>query len=444
MRTRLYYGIFISILTLSSLMLVSTPVPNVQAAVTTDWNHVATVAWKYFQLSPAGAVDPNTGLEYGTLDWHYVTDWDIGNYLLAILDAQALGLIQQTGPWGATYRLNKVLSYLQTRTLRSDNGLPYWAYHSTDSSPGTDQSRLVTDVADTGRLLVALYVVETKRPDLAPSVNNILTRPTPTGATLHDVYNTNFIVGKTYNDLYGYYFTLGFAQFPTFFNVQSSTNAWNNLKSGPKVNVYSQLLPFTNIDSEIFLNGLLEIPNLVDSTFADYAYRTLLAQQGRYQATGKLTGWTEGASDVTPFYLYEWIVHTTTQPPLDAPGYTLWQLDDTIGGPSQSVINAGKVPIVYTKVAIGMNALFGTPYTQTLVNAVLGKVETQYGFREAIRESDGSVIGTSTWPIQDKTQSFALAAARYALSDPLGSLYRHRDAACTSPSVLEYDKYRHN
>ena len=97
--------------------------------------------------------------------------------------------------------------------------------------------------------------------------------------------------------------------------------------------MYGQLLPFTNIDSEVFLNGMLEIPNLVDSTFADYAYRTLLAQYGRYVATGKLTGWSEGASDVTTFYLYEWIVHTTTQPPLDAPGYSLWQLDDTNGGP---------------------------------------------------------------------------------------------------------------
>ena len=107
------------------------------------------------------------------------------------------------------------------------------------------------------------------------------------------------------------------------------------------------------------------------------------------------------------------------------PGYSLWQLDDTNGGPSQSVINTGKVPIMYTKVAIAMNALFGTPYTQTLVNAVLPKVESSYGFREAIRESDGGIIGTTTWPIQDKTQSFALAAARYALSNPSGSLHRH-------------------
>ena len=230
-------------------MLVSTPVPNVQAAVTTDWNHVATVAWKYFQLSPAGAVDPNTGLEYGTLDWHYVTDWDIGNYLVAILDAQALGLIQQTGAWGETYRLNKVLYYLQTRKLRADNGLPYWAYHSTNGLPAPDQWRLVTDVADTGRLLVALYRVETERPDLAPTVNNILTRPTPTGETLHDVYNTNFIVGKTYNDLYGYYFTLGFTQFPTGFNVQSSTNAWKNLSPDRKLTciVSCFLLPILTV-----------------------------------------------------------------------------------------------------------------------------------------------------------------------------------------------------
>ena len=167
-------------------------------------------------------MDPNTGLEYGTLDWHYVTDWDIGNYLVAILDAQALGLIRKRGRGELTDRLNKVLNYLQNRQLRADNGLPYWAYDSTTGLPATNQPRLVTDVADTGRLLVALYVVETRRPDLAPSVTAILSRVTPTGATLHDVYNTNFIQGKTYNDLYGYYFTLGFKQFG--FDVTSSTD----------------------------------------------------------------------------------------------------------------------------------------------------------------------------------------------------------------------------
>ncbi len=381
-----------------------------------DWNHVAQVAWRYYQ--PGVGVDATSGLHYGTLDWHYITDWDTGNYLVAILDAQSLGLIPLDGTWGANYRLDKVLHYLETRQLRDGSypgtqkdGLPYCVYHSNDGSPATDLSRLVTDVADTGRLLVALYLVKTGIPDLATRVDAILDRVTPTGATLRSVYNSAFIQGKTLSGVYEYYYALGFNQFG--FDVSSSLTAWNNLKNGPQVNVYGQLLPRADITTEPFLNGLLEIPGLVDSTFKEYASRVLQAQAGRWQATGYLTGWSEGA-DVSPTYVYEWIVHTTgeTSP-------VLWKLIPA------------DVPVMYTKVAIGLHAIFGTDYTQRLVNAVLGKMESQYGFLEAIRESDGSIIGTPTWPIQDKTNSLILAAARYALNDPVaGSLY-----VATSPSI---------
>ncbi len=380
----------------------------ISVAVGTDpWLEWASIAWRYYQ--PGKGVNPTTGLHYGTLDWHYITDWDTGNYLIAILDARALNLIQDTGEWGTDYRLDKVLHYLETRKLRPSDGLPYAAYNSENGQPGTELSRQVTDVVDAGRLLVALYIVKTRRPDLAGRVSGILDRcalnctPPQTPTSLRSVYNTAFIQGQTHSGVYEYYATLGFNQFG--FDVSSSLTSWNKLENGPQVNVYGQLLPRADVTTEPFLNGILEIPNLIDDGFKTYAYRVLEAQEGRWQATGYLTAWSEGAIDVTPYYQYEWIVHT-----LGEQSPKVWK----IVGPSQSDIDSGKTPIVYTKVAFAFHALYSTAYTRALITKLLAVTQTEYGFREGIRENTGEVIGTPTWPIQDKTNSFIIAAARYA------------------------------
>jgi hypothetical protein len=130
------------------------------------------------------------------------------------------------------------------------------------------------------------------------------------------------------------------------------------------------------------------------------------AQEERYNATGSLTAWSEGAIDVAPYYQYQWIVHVTgeTSP-------KPW----SIVGPSQSDIASGKTPIVYTKVAFALHALYSTEYTQTLVGKLLPLTQSGSGFREGIREKTGEAIGNEGWPLQDKANSMIIAAARYAL-----------------------------
>ena len=65
---------------------------------TTVWKTVAANAWQYFQ--PGNGVDRSTGLPKASLFFPYFTDWDLGVYIQAIIDANKTGLIGYDGDWG--------------------------------------------------------------------------------------------------------------------------------------------------------------------------------------------------------------------------------------------------------------------------------------------------------------------------------------------------------
>src|SRR5665647_1063805 len=84
------------------------------------WLRLANNAWKYYQ--PGVGVDSTTGLHDSSLGYPLFTDWDLGVYIQTIIDANQLGILGTSGTWGVDARLNKILSFLETRQLAS-NGL---------------------------------------------------------------------------------------------------------------------------------------------------------------------------------------------------------------------------------------------------------------------------------------------------------------------------------
>ena len=56
------------------------------------WLRLANNAWKYFQ--PGVGVDSTTGLHSAGLGYPYFTDWDLGIYIQAIIDANQVGHIK--------------------------------------------------------------------------------------------------------------------------------------------------------------------------------------------------------------------------------------------------------------------------------------------------------------------------------------------------------------
>ena len=130
-------------------------IESAQTLNSTVWMKVAANAWAYFK--PNVGVDPNTGLPYaGGTTFTGFTDWDLGVYIQAIIDAQKIGLIGNDGAWGSNARIDKVLTFLETRDL-NNNSYPYQFY---DATTGKDDSTMsgpeIVDIVDTGRLFVAL------------------------------------------------------------------------------------------------------------------------------------------------------------------------------------------------------------------------------------------------------------------------------------------------
>jgi len=374
-----------------------------------DWLGWAYTAWKYFTPSTSAGVHPTTGLNRANQYWGFVTDWDLATYIIAILHACDLGVVSQSGSWGASDRLDKVLRFLELRPLRAEDGLPSWSYKWDAKDPYVAGVGGSSPPGDAGRLLVSLYLVKQSYPLLATRVDAIVER-------LRPGYMANFydVQGRLIasHDWYRYYDLFGFEEFG--FPVEASRQTLEEALASPHVDVYGQSLARILTTAEPFLLGLFEWT--MDSRFRDYAYRTYMAMEGRYNALGILTSWSESANDNDPYYVYEWVVKNTGE---------TWQLHpptDSEGNPY--------TPIVTSKGAFGYHALYHTSYTQTLLNKLLPKIQTSnLGFAEGAYEGTGGEIGVGLAVATDKTNAMIIGAARYAIRGLLTSMRRPSDGA---------------
>jgi len=363
-------------------LIAASPSTNVNlhtaASPNEEWMSYAETAWKYFQ--PGVGVSRSTGLNYATSTYHYFTDWDLGCYISAIIDAESIGLLGKDGDWGSDYRIDKIISFLKTRQL-TDSGLPYWFYSSDDGSPVTSKGQ--GNPSDSGRLLVALYLLKQHRPELASDIDSIMARTN----------YAKFAESCSTDGFYAYYLAHGYGLFG--FNtssVQKALGFVDRIPSMEHVQVYSQSLPVTEVIMEPILHAIFEVE--VTQEFGDQTYKAYKVQEDRYAATGKPTAFTEGAYDASPNYIYEWIVH---------PSKKVWYITT----PTWDPMNVA--PVIYTKAALAMHAIWPSSYTEKLVDYVL-PAKTDKGFYEGVDEN-GRVLGILT----DKTNSLIINAARYAL-----------------------------
>jgi hypothetical protein len=343
------------------------------------WNKWAEAAWRYFQ--PGVAVNAKTGLHYASMSYHVITDWDLGVYIMAILDAEKIGLISKDGNWGASYRLNKIFDFLDTRSIRSD-GKAYWAY---DSASGTEKGG-VTHPSDAGKLLLALDQLRTIHPEFNSDIASVLMKHNFTGLA-----STSYFQG---NDIYCYYSAKGFQAFEIavlkFKNI-------SNLENGKFIDVYGESIPNIGITSEPLVLSILEGNS--DRIFENISYKVFRAQEKRYENTGKLTAFSEGCYPTGCNYIYEWIVTSLGEK---------WKA--YFYEPPRKVVND---LAIFTKVAFAYYALYPNEYSRKLVEFV-SDLETNNGFFEGYLESGGVIRFLS-----DKTNGMILQAARYALSNPI-------------------------
>jgi hypothetical protein len=340
-----------------------------------EWSNWAKVAWRYFQ--PGVGVSSATGLHYANANWHRLTDWDLGVYISAVICAERLGLVSRDGTWGSDYRFERVLSFLETRSI-TDDRLPYAQYEADTGVVPSDVVDRLAHPSDSAILLLALDDLRSFRPEFSSRIGSVVGR-----------YDFESFAQSSYftaNDIYPFYAAQGYWAFG--FSTPK-LKALEDLGGGLTVNVYGEEIPKADVTSEPLFMAVLG--NRTNDVYRTYADRVFLAQQSRYELTGKLTAFSEGSYLAPEYYVYEWIV--------TGAGKT-WQI--TAGG-------AVDVPeVVYTKMAFAFHAVYDNAYTQTLVSQV-SSLGTEKGFLEGILQN-GGIVDT----LSDKTNCMILQAACYS------------------------------
>ncbi len=320
-------------------------IESAQTINSTVWKQVAAAAWSFFQ--PGIGVDSNTGLPYGGgKSFPDFTDWDLGVYIQTVIDAQKIGLISATGAWGANDRIDKVLTFLETRPLNDTTHYPFWFYDATtgqDDHLESDNSTAVVDIVDTGVLFVALNNLRVFDSTYAEQVNNIVLNESANqnGGSNYAALLPNIVSTADSNSIYAYLFTSGFASFWPSDKLCSHRYSKQHHKFAAS---YKPLRQRHVAGAPVTCDPLLlSVFNLNDSNeLSGYMNQVYLAHEAYYNATNNYVAFSEGNSQENG-YIYEWVV---------APNGSMWQVTNE----AQTVYYTSDI-IIYTKVAFSFLAL---------------------------------------------------------------------------------------
>jgi len=324
----------------------------------TIWKEVAANAWAYFQ--PGVGVDINTGLPYGSgTSFTFFTDWDLGQYIQAVIDAQEIGLINATGAWGSTARLDKVLWFLENRPLNGTTHYPFWFYDATTGQDDHAESDLATvpvDIIDTGALFVALNNLINFNATLTAQVDNIVLNETgnPNGGVNYTALLPVIEDCASSNSIYVYLVASGFASFWPLQVGNVPNEILNNIVNSPTItSPYGNVtLPDSPITCDPLLLSVFELNNN-DSRLMGLMNQVYLAHEAYYNVTGNYVAFNEGNS-IDNGYVYEWVV---------APNGTTWQISNE----AQTIYYSNMPPIVYNDVAFSFLALYNNTYARNTV-----------------------------------------------------------------------------
>jgi hypothetical protein len=365
----------------------------------TIWRQVAAAAWQYFQ--PGIGVDENTSLPNSGSGSPYFTDWDLGVYIQAVMDANATGLIGYNGTWGSSARLENIVHWLETRELNATTHYPYWFYQSSDGSnyhPMSDLSTSLVDGVDTGRLFVALNNLRIFNSSLAPRINNITLYGQNYNRSNYAALVPSIYTECLYsNSIYAYYVYSGFASFWPDQLSSVPNRILSNILSSGNVTTNNVTLPISTILGDPLLGSVFDLNNN-SSQLMYIMHQVYLAHEAYYNATTPhvFRAFSEGAS-LDYHWTYEWVVL----------GNQTWVILDENNQPFSIS------PIVYTKIALGFLAIYNTTYAYNL-NVYLEKAlpAPEHGYSEGVNEDKQQLTGTGS-----NTNGLILGAAKYAIQN---------------------------
>ncbi|MXU64635.1 DUF3131 domain-containing protein [Oceanomicrobium pacificus] len=363
-------------------------------------------AWRYFEAN----IQPDTGLANAADGYPSATLWDQGSFLLGLVAAERLGLIDRAS---FDARAAQALDSLARMPL-FDGKLPNKAFDTRtlamtdyDNSPAPEG--IGWSAIDVARISVVLNVLLYDYPQHAASASAVLAS-WDLPAMLHGGQLIGTRRAEDGSIEYVQEGRLGYEEYAARAVALLGLDALTALRvddylklveiSGEEIAVDSRshLLydAHTYVVSEPYLLTGVEFG--FDQTSRELAERVYRAQLGRYTETGILTAVNEDNVDEPPYFVYNTV-------------YADGQAWNALGedGSPQDALRA-----VSTKAAFGWEALYQTDYGALLRDHV-EPTATEYGFASGIYERNGAVNSVVT----ANTNGIILELLLYKAEGPL-------------------------
>lgn len=338
----------------------ATPAPRALSTQELAW---ARTAWAYFEKN----VDTNTGLAASVAGFPATTLWDSGSYLMALLAASDLGLVE---PPSFDDRLAKALQSLGNLPLYAGQ-LPNKSY-DIRSLTMTDYANLPSEAGigwsalDIGRLVVPLQVIAWQYPKHTDAARAVLarwnTRSLAEGGRLQGMLAAvNGQPAKLVQEgRLGYEQYAARALAPLGLDIALALDYRGQLRLQE---VEGIALAVDKRDAARFgaIDAVLSEPWILmglelgwDAQSREIAWRVYQAQEAHFRRTGILSAVTEDHVDRPPYFVYN-AVYAAGKP---------WMTLSDKG------VDAQALRTLSVKAAFGWHALLRTDYTSKLVEAV--------------------------------------------------------------------------
>lgn len=362
-------------------------------------------AWKYFENNYNEA----TGLVNAVDNYPSSTLWDTGNYMMALIAAKHLHMIDEE-----TYnkRMHTLLDTLSRIELYKGL-LPNKAYNAQTLQMVNYENKVSKkgigwSAIDIGRILIPLAYLQFNEIEFSTQVHAVLSRwnlkeMTKEGALFGAVVTK----GKEALLQEG---RLGYEQYTSKMFATLGVDVTNALR-------YDKYLEFVTLEGvEIPYdrrdkahsnanNYVLMEPYMLDGLefgwdyfSKEFSYRLYKAQEARYENTGILTAITEDHIDQAPYFIYNTLFVNKKE----------WSAIDETG----KVHNDLKQ--LSTKAAFSMHALYHTDYTQKLMDKI-APLSSKRGWYTGIYEKDGRINKSLTC----NTNAIILESLMYKEIGPL-------------------------
>lgn len=342
----------------------------------------ASIAWTYF----VNNTNPKTGLVNSVNDYPAATLWDTASYLLALIAANRLQLVPEKE---FDARLKKALESLARLPLY-DDALPNKSYDTrtlamVDYTGNATPDGIGWSAIDIGRLLVPLEIIVWEFPRHAKTAKKVfaqwdMRRITQNGMLYGSTVGQDGIAELTQEG------RLGYEQYAAKTFALMGLDVSEALSYRPHlayVDVYGIRVPHDRRDPSEFgaRNFVVSEPYMLDGlefgwggVTQEFAWRVYRAQEERYRKTGILTAVSEDHIDRPPYFVYNTVFSDGK----------VWN----------TITEAGEDAMAHrtlsTKTAFAWHALYRSPYTASLIEAVSGLHDKDKGWYAGRYEADNT------------------------------------------------------